>query len=240
MGSVCVPCIRIGTRVLNLKYFCLLHFFFLFYFTFFFFDFHSHSIGHYLVLCILNAYLTEISFPLFRDEHEDSLRRSLVFQPLQLPFMLPAPSIVQVACGNRFGACLSAQGSVYVFGHGALFSSLAAPTYAYTPLCVSLGLPSIRMVACGREHLAMLSDEGLVYTMGCGSDGQLGRAGATDIPQEVRLGVRCKAVACGTCSTLAVTVSGELLITGRWPFNTHSGGQAFEKIALPIVVAKVR
>ncbi|ROT68230.1 putative serine/threonine-protein kinase Nek8-like [Penaeus vannamei] len=95
------------------------------------------------------------------------------------PTLVRAPSsatIVQVACGDGFMACVTNRGILLTCGKGSSGSLGHGNTSNVEQLRIveSLLSISVKEVACGSSHVVALSVDHQVFSWGCGDNGRLG------------------------------------------------------------------
>ena len=88
---------------------------------------------------------------------------------------------MQVACGHRHSALITAQGLLYTFGHGECGrlghgneNTLAVPCVVQYFLDRSI---TVTDVACGHEHTLAVTPSGEAFAWGWGEAGRLGIGG---------------------------------------------------------------
>jgi len=88
--------------------------------------------------------------------------------------------VLMVAAGNKFGSCITDDGSVWTWGHN-LHGQLGVHTYDRTILCNpqqipprELGHSRAVMLACGQDFTLVLTEAGHVWSSGSNGSGVLG------------------------------------------------------------------
>ncbi|KAG7153641.1 serine/threonine-protein kinase Nek8-like 1 [Homarus americanus] len=135
-------------------------------------------------------------------------------------------SVVQVACGDGFIACVTDQGILLTSGVGTSGSLGHGNTSDVTQLRIveSLLGVSVKQVACGSAHVVAVSVDHQVYAWGCGNNGRLGIGSRmTQLwPQHVDIQnsePQVTGVVAGHDCSFLTTTSGVLLASGSNRIN---------------------
>ncbi|XP_071545245.1 serine/threonine-protein kinase Nek8-like isoform X2 [Panulirus ornatus] len=146
-----------------------------------------------------------------------------------IPTILRSPAsvtVVQVACGDGFIACVTDRGILLTSGSGSSGSLGHGNTSDVAQLRIveSLLGVSVQQVACGSAHVVAVSVEHQVYAWGCGSNGRLGIGSRmTQLwPQHVDiqgLQPQVTGVVAGHDCSFLTTTSGVLLASGSNRLN---------------------
>lgn len=125
--------------------------------------------------------------------------------------------VAQVACGLGHTAVLTGEGFVLVTGAND-FGQLGLGDRAQRLRFTKVGLPPARMIATGNAHTVVLLENGSVYASGDNSRGQLG--GRRDRGRDKFAPIGCFGrqvvrIACGSDTTMLLTVDNMILVTGK-------------------------
>eukprot|EP00794_Sanderia_malayensis_P003524 gene3523-4025_t len=135
--------------------------------------------------------------------------------PCKIPSTFWNELIVNISCGGRHTAVLSASGTVYSFGdgrNGQLGVRVKPDTpFLTTPSAVRIGAQmKTTQVDCGVLHTAAVSEDGDLYIWGKGSSARLGHGDHKDrhMPLEIEAMIykKVKLVSCGGRTTAACVI----------------------------------
>jgi alpha-tubulin suppressor-like RCC1 family protein len=138
------------------------------------------------------GYLSEL---IKNDDEELAENDNYVFRRVPQPISL-SESVVRVACGADFSACITNSGKLYTWGtneSGNLGINQSTEEYlnkgyVNTPQLVSkLKDQVIIQVACGDKHMLALTEERRVYSWGDGKYGKLGHGDCDRIPTPLKI-----------------------------------------------------
>jgi len=98
--------------------------------------------------------------------------------PAKIESVFGGDGVVMVACGRSHTAAVTAEGTLYTWGHGT-FGQLGCASlqssHSTAPLLVDAVFDAgVLMVACGKFHTLAVTQTGALYTCGCGERGRLG------------------------------------------------------------------
>lgn len=125
--------------------------------------------------------------------------------------------IAQVACGAAHTLALSGEGDLFVTGAND-YGQLGLLNHTQHARFTKTLIGPVKMIAAGTAHSVALFEDGTAYSTGDNSSGQVGKrcGGSTSIFQKVScFGREVVRVACGSNTTMLLTVDNMVLVTGK-------------------------
>ncbi|OMJ78307.1 hypothetical protein SteCoe_21902 [Stentor coeruleus] len=131
----------------------------------------------------------------------------------QIPMKLPLKNALQVSCGTRHSACITASG-LFLWGSGS-FGQLGCGDMnnAFNPKLLNIQEPKI--VSCGLQYTLVLNKKGQMLAFGNNSCGQFGNGSkkSSNIPVFIENIPNFKYITCGYHSA-GINESNELYVWG--------------------------
>ena len=130
-----------------------------------------------------------------------------------------------VACGGYTTAAIKTDGTLWVWGRGAVgqLGNNNNLSNNLNPVTTFAGGTNWKQVSCGDEHTAAIKTDGTLWTWGYGDNGALGTNDLTARNTPVTTfagGTNWKQVSCGNKHTAAIKTDGTL-----WTWGLNSKGQ---------------
>ncbi|XP_071743775.1 uncharacterized protein [Lepeophtheirus salmonis] len=137
------------------------------------------------------------------------------------------PPIMCISAGHHHAAAITLDGYLYTWGEGSLGRLGHKDGIVHFVPTLVKNLHNVGSVSCGAQHTLIVSKDGMqVWSFGCGNNGELGQGdtGCLYTPKLINFfdGVIMKKVIASNRFSLALSVSGDLWIWGKTPWNTSS------------------